>query len=278
MKNPFKTTSAIKHADWPYIIQHFIYYLLLIAAGSLFFSGNALLIAVCILTAFLIMVTFFHVYRIQKEENENQTYKVQALNELYNLLKIDAPLPPMSGWAATPELTITILKQIITSKPELVVELGSGVSSVIICYGLKHYSPKGKLISIDHDEKYAKKTLTELKTHGLENFADLRIAPISETELNTVKYYWYDRNKLIFPGKVDLVIIDGPPFSTQKNARYPALPILRENLSENAVIVMHDTNRDEEAGIIKKWLNDYPDFSLTHLNTDKGVSILKRNF
>jgi len=276
MKNPFKTTSAIKHADWPYIIQHFLYYLLLILASSFFFSGINLIIAVCILTAFLLLVTFFHIYRVQKEESEIQTYKIQALNELYNLIQINAPLPKMTGWAATPELSITILKQIIKHKPTFVVELGSGVSTIINCYGLKNYSPAGKLISIDHDENYAQKTADELKIHRLQDIADIRCAPLTEIDLNGKSYKWYNPEKLHFSKKIDLLVIDGPPFSTQKDARYPAIPFLFNHLSEDAVIVMHDTNRDEESSIIESWLNDFPFFTISKIDSDKGVTILKR--
>lgn len=276
MNNPLKTTSAIKHADWPYIIQHFVYYLLLITAAGLFLSGTGLIIASVILTGFLMLVTFFHLYRIQKKDTDFQTYKFQSISEINSLIPIRAPLPPMTGWAATPELAVTVLKQIIKLKPNLIAGLGSGITTIVNSYGLENYSPEGRLISFDHDETYANKTRQELKTHNLQSYAEVRTAELKQVEINGHSHMWYNPEVLQFPGKIDLLVIDGPPFDTQKYARFPALPLLIQHLARHAVVIVHDTKREEESTIIKRWILEFPEFSVSSLDTDKGITILER--
>lgn len=276
MKSLLKTRSAIRHADWPYIIQQFTYYLLLILLASLFFDGNQLVIAAVILTAFLLMVTFFHIYRLQKSESEALAHKFQALSEIQNLLEIRAPMPPMTGWAATPELSVTLLKEIIRNKPKLIVGLGSGVTTLINGYALEKYVPDGQLYSFEHNSKFAGKTTAEAELHGLGKIINILTAPLKTTEVEGASYNWYDQDQFNLPGPIEMLVVDGPPLQTQKFARFPALPLLADKLSANATIIIHDTNRKEETEIIRLWLNEFPEFYAEKLNTDKGITILRR--
>lgn len=276
MASLFKLHLKVKHADWPYILQTLFVYILLCTLSLFFLDGNVLSFSIFLFTVFLLILTIFHQYHHLNEELEHQHYKIQAIGEIQKLLSFRAPLPAMNGWAATPELAVTVLKEIIRNKPNIIVELGSGVTTLISAYGLEKYNPEGKVISFDHDADFAGISKREIELHGLEKVVDLHIAPLKNVNVNGSTHTWYDSTFLKFEQKIDLLVVDGPPVKTEKYARYPALPLLNQYLSENCVIIIHDTKRSQESTIVKKWLHEFPSFRESKLRTDKGISILSR--
>ena len=58
------------------------------------------------------------------------------------------------------------------------------------------------------------------------------------------------------PGRIDLLVVDGPPGLLRPQARYPALPVLRERLSPGASILLDDTHRADEREIVRRWLDE----------------------
>ncbi|MEX0649220.1 MAG: class I SAM-dependent methyltransferase [Balneolaceae bacterium] len=278
MKSLFKIIHEVRHADWPFIIQSFFFYLLFLIAGAYLIENSEIIILYAIgLTSFFLLTTLFHVYRILKKEFGFLQYKIQALQEIYHLLSIRSPLPSMTSWAATPELAIKVIELIQTHKPNIIVELGSGITTLLSGYALERFHPDGKLISIDHDPIYTEKTLNKIHHHKLEKFIELRNAPLTKTELNGKRWNWYNTDQLHFDKTIDLVIVDGPPVKTQKDARYPALPLLFNHLSQSSVIIIHDTHRDAESRIVDSWLENFPVFEKEPFSTEKGITILYKN-
>jgi predicted O-methyltransferase YrrM len=277
MNSLTKIQIRLKHADWPYIIQLFFTYFLILALCFFLFDQDIFYICLLILSLFLLVITQFHIYRVQQTEREHSQYKIQCLNEIYQLLPLRSPLPPMSGWAATPELAVVVLKMIQEYKPNLIVEAGSGVSTLIAGYSLEKYNPEGKIISLDHDLTYAKKTRHESELHNLADRTEIRTATLKEMTINQKECIWYSPEAIQFENPIDMLIIDGPPFKTQKNARYPALPVLYKYLSKRAVIVMHDTDRSSESSTIKRWIREFDDLTIQTLSSEKGITILLRN-
>lgn len=268
--------NKIKHADWPFILLHLAAYTLLMTVAAWALEGTIETAAFFLLTSFLFLISIFHLYRLRKAQTERLQHKIQAIGEIQKLLPLRAPLKPMTGWAATPELAVTVLRQLIFHKPKTIVELGSGVTTLINGYGFETYNPDGILFSLDHNHEYAEITRQEIKQHGLETYVDLRIAPLIDINLNGGSYKWYDLSNFNPHSKIDLLIVDGPPVSTVKNARYPALPLMIDYLSKNCSIIIHDTNRKEEREIVKRWLSEFPEFTADVRETDKGITILSR--
>lgn len=276
MAELFTFQNKIKHADWPYILQLFFFYFVIAVIGRLLFSGIAFTTYLIAVTLFFIIITMFHIYRLRVTEQEQLQYKTQCISEIYELLPVRAPLPPMTGWAATPELSAFLLKTIHKYRPSVIVEIGSGVTTLISGYSLEKFNINGKIISFDHDSLFAEKTVEEIKLHGLDEKVEMRVAPLETVKVENEDWVWYSSNKLKFDQPIDLVVVDGPPVKTQKNARYPALPLLYKHLSKNAVVIMHDTNRSEESAIIKLWAEKYKDMTVEHFNSEKGITLMKR--
>ena len=229
-----------------------------------------------------------HIMRSLFEEQLQKSINMQhgLLHQLYQqleafitintLLDIRQPLPPMRGWAASPDFLVLVLGEILACKPDLVLELGSGVSTLVSAYALRKLG-KGKLISLDHDSNYLKKTQKQLKLHGLGDIVQAVHAPLTEINLNGVAWQWYDMGSVQLPGTIDILVVDGPPGDIQARSRYPALPALAEHMSEHATVFLDDAARADEQAITREWALRYLDFTHELVNCEKGASVFRRS-
>lgn len=119
-------------------------------------------------------------------------------------------------------------------------------------------------------------TCSNVTEHGLDSYCTVIDAPLTDITIEGQSRCWYDRERLIFPAPIDVLIVDGPPAKTGHLARYPALPLLHEHLADTAVVVLHDTHRADETETIQRWLQAFPDFDLTRMDTEKGIALLTR--
>ena len=189
----------------------------------------------------------------------------EALHQLFALLKFSAPIPPTRSWAASPDLLLTLAELVRTHKPRLVVELGSGVSTLIVAK-----AGARKVISIDNSAEFAMKTREMLKAHKVRG-VEVRVAPL---KAHASGVDWYDTAKLKDLKKIDMLIIDGPPGSKNPDARKPALKELLAKLSPNVVVVIDDVNRIGERQLAEAFAKALPRHTLSILNHEKGTAVI----
>src|SRR5262245_39338462 len=67
------------------------------------------------------------------------------------------PLPRPGGWAVSADLLAELSRRIIAERPRLVVELGSGLSTIVTGLMLRPFQD-ARLVSIEHDTEYAQRT------------------------------------------------------------------------------------------------------------------------
>lgn len=265
----------ITYDDLPYIYIPLLVATVLILAAWFIWEESAVIWGIFVLTTYLILSTQFHIYRSTKKDLENNQKKIQAYFSLYSMIDFNEPLPYMTGWSATPELALTILQEIRDKKPNLILELGSGISTIISAYGLQK-NGKGSIISLDHDSIYAQKTRDQLKNHNIHSLAKVKNCPLVPYEIENATWSWYDLKDLTPTGGIDMLLVDGPPVKTNKNARFPALPLLVDKLNDHATIIVHDAYRASEREILSKWQKMFPEFNCEIKNTEKGIAILRR--
>ena len=134
----------------------------------------------------------------------------------------------------------------------------------------------GKLISIDHDNNYAELTRERLHQENLNNIATVITSELTMQTLDDQNYLWYKSTFLKeINQKIDLLIIDGPPRIINKNARYPAIPILKDYFSDNIIILIDDGKRKDDVKSVKKWIKKFDSLNSEFINTEKGTFILK---
>ncbi|MBU1349403.1 class I SAM-dependent methyltransferase [Patescibacteria group bacterium] len=275
----------MKKNDILFILAEILFLAAIAIAGKLLFADLLFIVSAVIALAIVSIVQIVIYRRLQKQnlylhqisqtQMLNDYNQTEALASLLSIIKLEAPLPPMRGWAISPDFATIISSLVFEGKPKTILEASSGVSTVIAAYCLKKLG-SGSVLSLDHDPTYAQKTKGIIAQHKLSDIATVRYSPLKDAVINDEKWLWYDLAFLPEIGPIDLLVIDGPPGSIQNMARYPALPLLFDKLSDNAVILLDDTFRQDEKNIIERWLKEYGCFSCETINTEKGATILRK--
>ena len=200
-----------------------------------------------------------------KSELADVYHQFEAVEQLLPLLRLTAPLPPSRGWAASPDFLLTLAHVTKKVKPRLTVELGSGISTLVLAK-----SGAKKIVSLDHSVEFGTQTREMLLSHGVRG-VDIRI---HELESYPSEYKWYAKSTLKGLAKIDLLVIDGPPSSTNPDARYPALDHLVPLLSPKATVILDDVYRDEERKLADAIAKALPNHVMTILSHEKGTAVI----
>jgi len=127
-----------------------------------------------------------------------------------------------------------------------------------------HYGRK--IISFEHKREFFELTSKELTRARMNSFVNLVYAPLREYQTsNDTRQLFYGCDKVLKDISKDpdhkirkiLSLVDGPPGNIGKNARYPALFFLLEHFGACEIdLIVDDTNREDEKGIIELWMNE----------------------
>jgi predicted RNA methylase len=206
----------------------------------------------------------------------NITYdRIDALMSIHALLDFNKPFPIMHEWTISSDFAHAILTTILDKGEGSVIDIGSGVSTLLMGYGVMQ-NGSGKVISLEHSKEYFEKTKALIKAHQLESYCEVHFCPLIEYIIEEEKWLWYDISDVKFPEDIALMSVDGPPGDTQLMARYPAIPILEKYITDQTIIYLDDAYRSEEAEIAKKWELKF-DLSSQLIKSHKGIFHLKKN-
>jgi predicted O-methyltransferase YrrM len=206
-----------------------------------------------------------------------QTFsQLEALQNLTAMLPASGVLPATRGWAASPDLLLTLVDLVATEQPSLVVECGSGASTLWLALALRRFGIDGRIIALEHDPVWGGKTREFLARHDVYDLAEVRDAPLESLSLDGETYSWYARRAWEDLAGIDLLFVDGPPAATGPRARYPALPLLSGTLSPVATIVLDDLIVPDMQEVLRLWLDAYPAFSSEILPLEKQAAVLRR--
>lgn len=207
------------------------------------------------------------------QETLNLYPQLVAQAGLERLLSLAAPLPPMRGWAGSPDFLLSVARHLLQQRPATIVECSSGVSTLVAarCCQL---NGQGHVYSLEHAPGYAQQTRALLQAHGLAPWATVVDAPL---EQGTDGRVWYRDSALPPQARgIDVLVIDGPPQDIGALARLPALPRLRERFASEVWVFLDDADRPDERQIVDHWLLDHPGFEATRPPAEKGLAVLHR--
>ncbi len=215
------------------------------------------------------------------QDGASTHYKqAESLAGIYAALPIRAPLPPMREHVMSPDLAREIVSMTLGAHPRTVVEVGSGVSTLLTAYALEvNGDESAHIYSLDHEPLYASITRRNLAAHGLERWATILDAPLVHTDITGTPRRWYDASELeaaLGDRRIDLLVVDGPPARDDRMAREPALPALGHLLAPGAAVIMDDAGRSGEREIVERWAAGTPGFEVRWLSAEKGAAILRR--
>jgi len=206
-----------------------------------------------------------------------QTFRqIEATQNLSAIIPASDVLPATRGWAASPDLLLVLVDQVITQRPRLVVECGSGASTLWFALALRRFGIDGRIVALDHDPVFAGKTRDFLARHGVSDLAEVRDAPLEDFSLADGTYSWYARRAWEDLTGIDLLFVDGPPAATGSKARYPALPLLRRALNPAAAVVLDDLVVPDMQETLRLWLDEYPGFHSEILPLEKQAALLRK--
>ncbi|WP_420143314.1 class I SAM-dependent methyltransferase [Sphingobium sp.] len=179
-------------------------------------------------------------------------------------------LPHLGSWKADVGFLRHIVREIARLRPTHVVELGAGASSLIAARALQIHGG-GRLHSFDQHGGFVDATRQWLADNALD--VDIRHAPLTHESADWPGR-WYSIDQL--PERIDLIIIDGPPWSVHPLVR-GAADSLFARLSPHGVVLLDDAARPGERLVARRWRKRWPhiDFRLMKDGT-KGTLVGRR--
>lgn len=183
-------------------------------------------------------------------------------------------LPALGSWRADSGYLTLVAAQIAALRPNLVVELGGGVSTLVAARALQRHCG-GRLITVDHIAECTATTRAALHAVGLD--AEFRTAPLIAAP-GGWPGQWYAAATVRLPAaaQIDLLLVDGPPWALHPFGR-GAADSLFDRISVGGVVILDDAARPGERVVARRWRRRWPnfDFSLDRRGT-KGTLIGRR--
>lgn len=175
-------------------------------------------------------------------------------------------LPHLGSWKADTWFLWNLVRAVEQLRPEHVVELGCGASTLVLGQAMAR-NGGGQLTSFDQHAEFVAQTGSWLASHGLA--ASLQHAPIGpcSTRWSNV---WYELG--VVPAKIDLLVIDGPPWALGPFGRGQA-ECLFDRISPGGMVLLDDAARPGERVVAARWRKDWPDFRWRFAGGAKGTLI-----
>ncbi|NLI35630.1 MAG: class I SAM-dependent methyltransferase [Bacteroidales bacterium] len=176
---------------------------------------------------------------------------------------------PWSHFSLQPRTITKILNEIQLRNPKIIVECGSGVSTIFIAKVLS--ANGGHLYSIEHEPIWASYISQIVKTNSLSPHVTIIHANLVKYSCYGLSTLWYDNDVLnsYIPKNslIDMLVVDGPPHKSGPMARLMTLQYFAPLLAPGSLVVLDDYNRSDEKKIVKRWKNYY---DLTNHSTIDG--------
>ena len=163
-----------------------------------------------------------------------------------------------------PEGLAAVCNDVIVNGRRRVVELGSGVSTVLLARLLSRQRPPGgwRVVTVEHDASWAQRVTDQLNGENIGRHVTVIHAPLVPHPLALEDLLWYDEAAVaagleagLRGDLADLLVVDGPPAYAAGHglARYPALPVLHHRLAPGATVVLDDIDRPGEQDVLRLW-------------------------
>ena len=148
------------------------------------------------------------------------------------------------GWSAKKAyLRQCVERALVVDGPSL--ECGSGLTTILV--GIVAQVSGHRHWALEHDTAWAERVVGCLLRHGIDSVTvctgDLAKYP---------NFSWYSTPWHEMGEPFALVICDGPPGDTA-GGRYGLVPVMKDRLRQDCVILLDDAIRSEEQAIARRW-------------------------
>lgn len=166
-------------------------------------------------------------------------------------LPLDA-LPNLGSWKADTHFLWHIVSAIEEMRPQQVVELGCGASTFVAARALQLFGG-GKIVSFDQHAEFASTTQDWIRDNNMD--VDIRHAPLGPPPAGWPGH-WYHLSDI--PAKIDLLIVDGPPWALHPHVRGAAASLF-PHLCPGGRVLLDDAARPGERVVARRWRKEHHD-------------------
>jgi len=171
---------------------------------------------------------------------------------------------PWTGFALRPSAVMTLINELMLNRAGAMLELGSGLSTVVAARYMRQCGPEGaRIVSVDDNPDWLERVQEYLDRDGLADLVELVHAPLAPWAPADgaesggefpLPERWYDPVAIrrALDDDVDFLLVDGPR-AKRTIGRYPAMPELFGHLTPEATIVLDDATRPGEVEVIARW-------------------------
>jgi len=209
--------------------------------------------------------------RASAEHLDHVYTQLESLQYLHDVLDLRGLLPPLRGYASSPDFLRTVADHVRAHRPTIAFECSSGASTLVIARAMQ-MNGSGHLVSLEHLPEYRESSMRLLERAGLSDWATVVLAPLRPYDTALGELEWYDLADFDPPGPGDLLVIDGPPAAAHRFVRYPAGPELFPRLTADAHVLLDDADRPGEKQIVEQWLSEGLAASVSFPPAEKGCA------
>ncbi len=231
-----------------------------------------------------------HLERLIQRESLNVIKQLEAYDAVRSALGTEVDLPEFHGWPVSADFAAHLLKLLRTRQFDMIIEFGSGTSTVVIAATLARQSTassdrqKVPQVAFEHSPDHLAATRRHLQALQADAGDIVREALLVPYQLSSGAVApYYDCSSVLEAMRAGhpaprsiLVLVDGPPAATAPHARYPALEcVLGAFPTSGLCILLDDFRRAEEKETVERWKADLVrigrSFSATTLAFEKGA-------
>lgn len=220
-----------------------------------------------------------YIRRVDQGSHRTAATLTAELHAMYSILqRFPECTLPTSSWSMRFSNLQKVVQLLDKNKPQVVVELGSGISTICIAAWLRQHG-SGRLLSFDHDSQWAAATRHELLRQDLGEYAHLHVAPLAAQDVGGHSCTWYNLDPYDKELRnIDMLIVDGPPAgeSADDNSRLAAGIYFGSRLAKEATVLLDDSKRPGEKTIADDWASRLPGFSCASHNSLTGLLVMQR--
>jgi hypothetical protein len=169
------------------------------------------------------------------------------------------------------EVIIDVLRGYRADESVCVVELGSGISTLVLAHIVPQLHDNAHIISVEGEGSYAQQLQGQIKRYALEDSVSLHQAPYAKDDDDGC---WFRKDALrciLNNKRVDILIVDAPPGRLCRRARQPAIPFFLPYLKQEGIVFLHDTCREDESAIADVWGRYF--LTRREIDTPKGIAL-----
>lgn len=174
---------------------------------------------------------------------------------------LPGPYLPWGSGSMRPAGLVQVCNDVVLNDRRHIVELGSGVSTVVLARLLTQLGGAGRrsLVAVEHDARWRRWVVGQLTAEGVAADVVVVEAPLRPLA-GTAGLSWYDQAAVDAAiDVIDLLVVDGPPAFEPGHglARLRALAVLRDRLVPGATVVLDDIERPGEQEVLRRWEDDF---------------------